>query len=131
MVRIVLGFIAAALWLPVLELVAGEISGGYGRFWFGMTAMFTVPLTVLVAVPLFYVWRRRITFWRCVFAGLVIGIIGAGLFLLTTNPLAALNWSPLLIVVGVLSSLVFWAIAVWRNPTLTVRRSEEASNAAI
>jgi len=127
MMRIVLGFAAAAMWLPLLQLMAGELADGYGLFWFGMTAMFMVPLTVLVAVPLFYVWRRRITFWRCVFAGLVIGIVGAVIFLLTTNPLAALNWSPLLILVGVLSSLVFWVVAVWRNPALTA----EASNAAI
>lgn len=127
MTRIVLGFIAAAMWLPLLQLIAGEVAGGYGRFWFGMTAMFMVPLTVLFAVPLFYLWRRRITFWRCVFAGLATGIVGAVIFLLTTNPLAALNWSPLLIVVGVLSSLVLWVVAVLKNRALT----DGASNAAI
>ena len=128
MVRIVVGFLAAALWLPLLSLAT---SGPYGGFWFGMTAIFTVPLTLLVAVPLFYLWRRRITFWRCLLAGLAIGIIGAALFLLVTNPLAARNWSPLLAVAGVLSSLVFWAIAVWRNPALTNNRSETADSAAI
>jgi hypothetical protein len=128
MVRIVLGFMAAALWLPLLELATSRI---YGGFWFGMTAMFTVPLTLLVAVPLFYLWRRQITLWRCLLAGLAIGIIGAVVFLVTTNPLAALNWSPLLVVVGVLSSVVFWVTAVWRNPTLTVTRDAEAGDAAI
>jgi hypothetical protein len=127
-VRIVVGFLAAALWLPLFSLAT---SGPYGGFWFGMTAMFTVPLTLLVAVPLFYLWRRRITFWRCLLAGLAIGIIGAALFLLLTNPLAARNWSPLLIGAGVLSSLVFWAIAIWRNPSLIASRSERDSNAAI
>jgi hypothetical protein len=129
--RIILGFVAAALWLPLLELLAGAVTGGYGRFWFFMTAIFTVPLTILLAVPLFCLWRRRITFWRCVFAGLAIGIVGAVIFLVTTNPLAALNSSPLLIVAGVLSSLVFWVIAVWRNAALTVHRAERAGNAAI
>ena len=128
MVRIVVGFLAAALWLPLLSLAT---SGPYGAFWFGMTAMFTVPLTLLVAVPLFYMWRRRITFWLCLVAGLAIGIIGAALFLLVTNPLAARNWAPLLIVAGVLSSVVFWATAVWRNSTLTNSRSKAAGDAAI
>ena len=124
MPRIVLGFAVAALWLPVLLYFS---AGDYGEFWFVMTAAFTVPLTLLVALPLYYFWRRRITFWRCLSAGCVIGILGTLAFLAMTNPQAAINWSPGLVGSGIVTSIIFWAIAVWNNDAL----GSEAGDAAI
>jgi putative effector of murein hydrolase len=128
MTRVVLGFAVAALWLPVLLYFT---AGDYGAFWLFMTASFTVPLTLFVAVPLYYFWRRRITFWRCILAGFAIGAIGALAFLAMTHPEAALNWSPGLIGSGVVTSLVFWFIAVWKNGDLGRSAESGATDAAI
>jgi len=128
MVRLILGFTAAALWLPVLLYFA---AGDYAEFWFAMTALFTVPLTVFVALPLYYFCRGRITFGRCLLAGFGIGVLGAVAFLVTTHPQAALNWSPGLIGAGVLSSIIFWAVAIWQNAALKGVHRRGAGNAAI
>jgi hypothetical protein len=56
-------------------------------------------------------------------AGLVVGLAGVLVFMLMTNALAARNWAPLLIVTGLLCSLVFWLVGVWKNQALDkVRR---------
>jgi len=128
MTRVFLGFAAAALWLPLVSYFTG---GVYGQFWFVMTASFTLPLTVVLAIPLFFLWRRRITFWRCLLAGLAIGLVGALAFLAMTNLAAALNWSPGLIGAGVLSSIVFWAVGIWNNGALAGPPNPGVSNAAI
>jgi len=112
MVRIVFGFAVAALWLPIVAYATG---GVYGWFWSSMTGIFTIPLTIVLAVPVFYVWRRRITFWRCLTAGLAVGLVGALLFLLMTNPLAALHSLPAFVLAGTFSSTLFWVVAVWNN----------------
>jgi hypothetical protein len=128
MLRVVLGFAVAALWLPVvLYFTAGD----YHAFWFVMTASFTVPLTLFVAVPVYYFWRRRITFFRCLSAGFVIGTLGALVFLAMTNPQAALNWSPGLIGSGILTSIMFWVIAIWNNGALGGSARSETGDAAI
>jgi molybdate transport system substrate-binding protein len=120
--RVVLGFVAAALGVPALVAVTSPPNG---LFWFAMISLFTVPLTVFAGMPLF-VWlarRRRVTFWWCMLAGLVIGAAGVLLFMLVTNVLAARNWAPLLIVTGLLCSFVFWLAGVWKNRALDrVRR---------
>lgn len=116
MIRVVLGFVVAALWLPAVLYFTDRT---YGQFLFVMSAIFTVPLVLFVAVPLYYVWRRRITFGRCLASGFVIGALGALAFLAMTNPQAAFNWSPGLISAGAVTSIIFWAIAVWkRDPAI-------------
>jgi len=127
MTRVFLGFAAAALWLPLVSYFTG---GVYGQFWFVMTASFTVPLTVVFAIPLFFLWRKRITFWRCLLAGLAIGFVGTLAFLVTTHPAAALNWAPGLIGTGVLSSIVFWAVAIWNNDAVRGPTNSGVGNAA-
>ena len=126
MTRLVFGFAVAALWLPVLLYFT---AGDYSQFWFVMTATFTVPLTLFVAVPLYYFWRRRITLWRCVLAGVVIGILGALAFLAVTHAQAALNWSPALIGSGLVTSIIFWLVAIWNNRAL--EESAKSEDAAI
>lgn len=115
MLRIVVAFTAAALWFPSLSYF---LSGEYGPFWFLMIALYTVPLTLLVAAPLYYFNRKRITFLFCVLAGLGIGLLGALSFWSMTNRLAAQNWAPLLIGTGLVSSVLFWVIGIWRNSRL-------------
>jgi hypothetical protein len=115
--RLVCGLFVAALWLPVLLLAT---SGPYGKFWFLMTAFYTVPLTLIVAAPLVYFFRHRLSLLSCLACGLGVGFLGALTFLSTTNYLAALNWGPALIVSGVVSSLLFWIVGVWGNGGLTI-----------
>ena len=114
---------------PLARIVAYATSGIYGQFWSGMIALYTIPLTIFVAAPLYYFNRKRVTFWLCVIAGVAIGVVGSLLFLVTTNPLAALNWSPLLIGSGLLSSIVFWVVGVWKNGNLTAASRGPAKSA--
>jgi molybdate transport system substrate-binding protein len=120
--RVVLGFVAAALGVPALVALT---SPPYGLFWLAMISFFTVPLTLFAGMPLFVYLarRRRVTLWWCMLAGLVVGLAGVLVFMLMTNALAARNWAPLLIVTGLLCSLVFWLVGVWKNQALDkVRR---------
>ena len=112
MLRIVVAFTVAALWFPSLSYF---MSGEYGPFWFFMIALYTAPLTLLVAVPLHYFNRKRITFLFCVLVGLGIGLLGVLSFWAMSNQLAAQNWAPLLIGTGIVSSVLFWVIGIWRN----------------
>jgi len=115
--RVVLGFVAAALGVPALIGVTSLPDG----LWFAaMISMFTVPLTLFAGVPLFVLLarRRRVTFWWCLLAGFVVGVVGVLLLMLTSNVIAARNWAPILIIIGLLCSMVFWVVAVRRNPAL-------------
>jgi hypothetical protein len=115
--RLIAGLLVAALWLPLLLYFT---SGGYGPFWLFMTGFYTVPLTLLVAAPLVFLFRHRISLALCLVVGLAIGFLGSLTFLATTNYLAALHWAPLLIVSGLVSSFLFWLVAVFRNGDLTI-----------
>lgn len=112
-----MGFLAAALWLP---LVLFFISGEYGGFWFAMVAYFTIPLTGCVAVPLFPVFNRRsnVGIVACLLFGFAIGLVGVLLFRLITNQQAMLGWALSLVLSGVLSGFVFWVAGVWKNEFL-------------
>jgi hypothetical protein len=83
MARIVIGFLAAALWLPALGHVLDE---QMGPFWAIMFGPYTAPLTLLIAVPSLYFMRRKITLLRCVVTGAGIRLVGALTFII--NPLA-------------------------------------------
>jgi hypothetical protein len=115
MLRIGIGLLAAALWLPLLAYATGE---RFAFFWFGMIAMFTIPLTLFVALPLVLLLRRHLSFVRCIAAGFGIGLLAVALEWSLSHWQAALNLGPLLIGAGVLSSLVFWLVGVWRNSRL-------------
>lgn len=124
MARLILGFLAAALWLPVLMYVT---AGGHGEFWFVMIASFTVPLTLFVAAPLYYFSRRRVTFWACIKVGIALGIVGSLTFLLAIDPHTARIWAPSLLLAGFISSVVFWFVGIWKNGRLTMRSEADAS----
>ena len=84
MVRLILGFIVAALWLPALAYLTSRSFVGSLA---GLIALFTVPLT-LCAVPLYVLLRRRVTFWWCALAGLSGGVAGCLVDWLVTNTLS-------------------------------------------
>lgn len=114
--RVILGLIVAALWLPVLLYV---LSRGWEKtFSFLIVTLYTVPVTVLIATPLVYFLRRKLTLGRCLTAGFVLGTLGALTFWSPYSPKAMFNWGPLLMAVGVVSSLLFWVTGVWRNRDL-------------
>lgn len=119
MKRLILGLIFAALWLPTLAFFT---SGIYGRFWFSMTAAFTVALTVFVAVPLYWVLRKKANLLVCAIAGVLVGLVGSVVFSLTANfsGLVFLNWSPAMIVAGLMSGMIFWFVGLWRNDNLVL-----------
>jgi hypothetical protein len=110
--RVVLGFVVAALWLPSLSLL---IEDWYSAWWVGMVLAWTGPLTIFVAVPLYLLVRKRISFRLCAGAGLCVGLLGAVPWVLENNPKAALNFAPVMMAVGLVSSILFWIIAVWKN----------------
>jgi len=97
--------------------LAGLILGGRAGAWaLEMILFVSVPLTVLMGVPLYFAFRRKRSVVVCAVAGLFTGVVGALCFLAVTNPLAALRWSPLFVGAGLVSGLVFWRIAVRGNP---------------
>lgn len=114
MIRLAIGFICAALWLPTVSFI---ISGVYGKFWFTMTAGFTVPLTIFVGIPLYFLMRKKINLLVCAVGGVAIGVIGSLVFMSITNYLAFLKWFLVFISMGFVSSIIFWVVGV-RNNTL-------------
>jgi len=116
--RLIGGLIVAALWLPVLLYV---ISRGWEKtFSFLIVAYYTVPLTLLVATPLMYFMRKHLTLGRCLLVGFLLGALGALTFWSPYSLKAMWNWGPLLVAAGVMSSLLFWIVGVWRNSDLTI-----------
>jgi hypothetical protein len=89
-----------------------------------MVAPFTVVLTALVAAPLVYFLRGRLSFVMCCIFGFAIGVVGVLAFWLVTNRLAALHWSPLLLIAGLASAVIFWMIGVRGNRDLTIGSSD-------
>jgi hypothetical protein len=110
MIRLILGFVVAALWLPILAMA---VSPAFSMA--GLIAAFTIPLTLFVAVPSYWHFRKSVGLKICLLNGVVIGILGILLFWVITNRLAAINWAPLLIATSVISSLLFWLIGLWKN----------------
>ena len=121
MFRLVLAFMVAALWLPLLAVA---VSPSFVESMAALVAALTVPLTLFVAVPTYWFFRRRVGLLACMTAGAAIGAIGCLLFWAATNTLAALNWAPLLLGAGLVSSLLFWFVGLWRNERLVWARTE-------
>lgn len=111
--RVVFGFLVAALWLPVVTYLRAPTPGE--EFFARAPLVLTVPLTLFVAVPVFLVLKQRASFLVCVLAGAVVGAVGAILFLLVTNWEAGINWAAALVGCGVISSVLFWLVAIWRS----------------
>ena len=119
-VRLVLGIIAEALWLPILAYVTlGRLGEGY----FVILAMFTVPLTLFVAVPFYLLTKKYFTFLVSIYFGLAIGALVALVYYLNTDPINGVNMAPIFLLLGLISSVLFWIVAIWKNgsPTSKVR----------
>lgn len=120
--RIIGGLIVAALWLPCLLYV---MSRGWERKVSSLiVACYSVPLTLLVAAPFVYFLRRKLTLVRCLTVGLLLGTLAALTLWSPYSPKAMFNWGPLQVLAGVVSSLLFWAVGVWRNHDLTHAESD-------
>lgn len=108
--------------MPTFLYLVGIVKGGSADLAFIMTALFTIPLTLFIAVPLYFFVRSQITLWRCILFGATIGLIGALVdYYWTGNFLAAINMAPVMIGFGVASSAVFWIVGIWKNNNLTLR----------
>lgn len=124
MKRLFLGFCCAALSMPTFVYLVGIVKGGSAHIAFIMTALFTMPLTFFVAVPLYFFARSQITFLRCILFGATIGLFGALIdYYWTRNFLAAKNIAPIMIGFGIVSSAVFWIVGIWKNNNLTKQSS--------
>jgi len=100
----------------------------YARpLWLILTGAFTVPLTLLVAAPVLYVLRRRMSGLLCLLSGAVIGLLGSTPFLLGPGAPYNLRWVALLALCGLLSGAVFWLVAVYRNPLFERLRHVDSS----
>jgi len=118
--RLIAGFIAAAGWFPLLILSRP------GLTWPGalLVLFYTLPLT-LVAAPLVYLLRRRLSLVVCGGFGVLFGLLVAIGELWGTNPLAAPHGRVILQVgwfglIGLLSGALFWLVGVYRNDRLTI-----------
>ena len=114
MVRIIVGFVSAALVMPLIGYIFG---GKYNYFWFSMILYFSLFSVLIFGVPLFYLNRKFINLKKCLIFGAVIGSV-ASLVLINTGTnffiyLALFNFC------GILSSFVFWVVAVRNNANLT------------
>lgn len=121
MLRILIGFLVAALWLPLLGLLGFSWEG---TFFAGAAALFTVPLTFGFALPihlLFQYVKVLPSWWACMTIGAVAGAVGALTFGGLSNSLSGWVTLPGFALVGVVSALIFWVIAIRKNSSAIVR----------
>src|SRR5688572_14503455 len=120
MVRLVFGFLVAALWLP---LVAWLASPSLVESLAGPIAAMSVSLTLLVAAPSFWLVRRRVGLRGCLLGGLAVSALGSVLFWAATNTPAVLSWGPFILAGALVSASFFWFVALWRNDRFDPIRS--------
>ena len=111
--RIFFGFLVCALAYPCIALLGGGTHAIGGAF---AVATITVPITLVVGIPLFLFLRSRgwLGLWKTVGAGAAAGIIASALFALT-DWYAFLFVASYFVPVGAVHALVFWFVAVYRN----------------
>jgi hypothetical protein len=120
--RLIAGFLAAAIWLPLLILLQR------GLTWPGavLVLLYATPMTLLAA-PIVYLLRRRLSLVLCGIFGTLFGLVGA-IGLMGTNPLAAPRELAMLRLgrfglIGLISGALFWVVGVYRNDRLTIARA--------
>lgn len=118
MLRILLGFIYAALWFPTAVFIftqyVSHSNEGVPAFLFSLSI--TGP-AVLISMPIFYLIRHHkpIQLLDCLLAGLLIPtliLIGYGT---VTNFAIATPLAPLCIGVGLISAIIFWIVGLRQN----------------
>lgn len=142
--RVVLGLLVAPLLAaPVLPLLwcavdSGPVlacaatSGGAVLLLLWLVVLCGYPAVFVVGGPLFFIMRRRGSLrpLPIALAGAGIALVASGLFILVEEKWSAeavVHWIPFSLragvpVAGALAGLVFWAIGVFRNRALAVRR---------
>ena len=130
MVRVVLAFVVIPFIYPLHGfLFSGELSSDVGARLVLRVASITIPVTIVIGVPLFLLFRRRnwLQWWHFLVGGSVVGIacslpilprVGAWEFV----AVFALSFA----IIGLLHGIGFWLLAVWRNPGLTSRSKTDA-----
>ena len=126
MIRLIAGFLAAVGWLPLLQLLQPGIT------WPGalLFLIATIPFIILAA-PMVYLMRRRLSLFLCVAFGMLFGLLGAVVFMWGTSPLAAplgqltfrVAWY---VAIGSISGALFWLAGVYRNDRLTIGWSDRS-----
>ena len=115
MLKILLGFISAALWFPIAVFIFTQYVSHSNE---GVTAfLFSLSITgpaVLMSMPIFYLIQHHkpIHLVDCLLAGLVIPILILIGFGTVTNFAIATPLAPLCIGVGLISSIIFWFVGV-------------------
>ena len=116
MIRLVLGFSFTALTLPALGLLSSKDFSVY-------VAITTIPATLVFGLPAF-LWMKRkdwLVWWAFLLAGLIGGIICAGCWVAVIGePTGLITGIPFMGALGVIHSMAFWLISIWRNPGLAV-----------
>lgn len=115
MLRVLIGFFVAASWLPLVGLLGFSWEG---NFFAGAAAVFTVPLTFCFALPiyiLFHYAKIRPSWWVCMTIGAFAGGVGAVAFAGLSNRLAGWGALPSFAIIGAISALIFWVIAIRMN----------------
>lgn len=122
MLRILLGFIYAALWFPIAVFIFTQYVSHSNE---GVTAfLFSLSITgpaVLISMPIFYLIRHHkpIQLLDCLLAGLLIPILILIGFGTVTSFAIATPLAPLCIGVGLISAFIFWIVGLRRNARAT------------
>lgn len=128
MARVVAAFVIVPLLYPLsILLVSGE-EGWAGAIW---AASFTIPITVVIGIPLFFIFRKKAwwRWWQFALGGVLAGLVASLPPLLNSWEAAAL-FAFYFVPFGLAHSVVFWLIAVWRNIGLTQRSTGRAASGA-
>ena len=112
MLRTLVGLVAAALWLPTALYLLFPNDGG--KIAAIIAAMCTVPLTLVIAAPVVFLLRRKLSLGWCIGLGVATGVAGLVecIFVFPLSLDFLLFWC---IGAGVVSSLVFWIVGVVGN----------------
>jgi|HubBroStandDraft_1064217.scaffolds.fasta_scaffold268541_1 hypothetical protein len=116
-IRLAFALGVAALWLPLLA--SWRAQDGYRGTGFLITGGFTVPITLLVAAPLVYVFRRRLSFLLSCLFGIALSLIGLLPDLITGHWGVANGLAQIIVPAGLISSMLFWLVGVRGNRDLT------------
>lgn len=116
-----LGAIVSVLPLCAISSVSKEpslASCGEAISFFSFYGMFIAyPAALVLGVPIFAFLKRKhfLRWWQVGFAG---ALAGLPLVFLLSSPMG-IAFAPIFSLVGFVCGLVFWGLAVLKNPTLT------------
>jgi nitrate/nitrite transporter NarK len=91
-------------------------------------------MALIVGIPLFSFLKRKglLNWWQVGFAGALAGLLAPLIFSIIFGGLSStdLAFIPLFSVVGLVCGLIFWALAISKNPALTHHSSGTAQKRA-